>query len=72
MLTLKSLGIDDVINFDYMDHPDIIQLEESLKHLFFLDAISFSGKLTRIGEELSKFPLDPSFGKALMLAYHID
>ena len=42
-----------------------------MKHLYFLEAVTLNGKLTSLGEELSKFPLDPSFSKALMLGYFI-
>lgn len=38
-LTLKSMGIADVIEFDYLDRPDIQSLEEALKMLYYLEAI---------------------------------
>jgi len=66
VLTLKSLGIEDVLNFDYMDRPKQEQLEESLKQLFYLEAVDCHGFLTSLGEELSKFPLNPSFAKTIL------
>ena len=66
VLTLKSLGIEDVLNFDYMDRPKQEQLEESLKQLFYLEAVDCHGFLTSLGEELSKFPLNPTFAKTIL------
>jgi len=51
-----------------MDRPEQLQLEESLKQLFFLGAITQNGDLSSLGSELAKFPLDPCFAKALMLS----
>lgn len=31
VLTLKNLGIDDVINFDYLDPPERESIEHGLK-----------------------------------------
>jgi len=43
VLTLKNLGINDVINFDYLDPPDKDHLEFGLKQLYYLKAISKDG-----------------------------
>jgi len=69
VLKLKSLGIDDVLGFDYMDRPKQEQLEESLKNLYFLEAVDKSGRITILGEELSKFPLNPAFAKTLLCGF---
>lgn len=53
VLTLKSMGISDVIDFDYLDRPDLDAIEEALKMLFYLEAIDERGELTRLGESLS-------------------
>ena len=42
-LTLKNLGIDDVINFDYLDPPERESIEHGLKQLYYLEAIDKSG-----------------------------
>lgn len=34
LLTLKNLGIDDVLNFDYLDPPDLEQILVALKTLY--------------------------------------
>jgi HrpA-like RNA helicase len=70
VLTLKSIGISDILNFDYMDAPNGIQLEQSLKQLFFLEALDSKGNLTDLGHEISKFPLEPTFSKALLFSFY--
>ena len=72
VLTLKSLGIEDVINFEYMDKPNTKQLQNSLIMLRHLEAINSSGQLTNLGREMSKLPIDPCFAKALIYAELLD
>lgn len=68
LLTLKSMKIDDVLGFDFLDKPDTEQLEAALKQLYLLKAIDIDGRMRTIGYELAKFPLEPSYGKALLAA----
>jgi len=69
MLTLKSLGILNVMDFDYLDKPNTLQIEKSLKQLYLNGAIDNDGRLTSLGREEVNFPLEPSFTKALLYAY---
>ena len=66
VLVLKSMGIKDVLNFDFLDKPDEKCLRRDLKQLFLLDAIDDEGELRSLGHELAKLPLEPTFGKALL------
>lgn len=66
ILTLKNLGIDNVMEFDYLDKPSRLQFEKSLKQLYLIDALNTKGELTRLGRELVSFPLEPVFAKALL------
>jgi HrpA-like RNA helicase len=36
VLTLKSMGIEDILRFDFLDRPDASQLEHALKQLYLL------------------------------------
>jgi len=45
VLTLKCLGINDVLNFDYIDPPEEFHLLEALRQLYFFDAITASGEV---------------------------
>lgn len=68
VLTLKSLGIKDVLGFDYLDSPERESIEEALKMLYYLEALDMKGTLTPLGHVLGAFPLEPQFAKCL-LAY---
>jgi ATP-dependent RNA helicase DHX8/PRP22 len=69
VLTLKSLGIKNLLNFEFMDKPNEQQLVFSLKQLFLIEAVDDHGRLTDLGREISKFPLDPIFTKAVFYSY---
>ena len=71
ILTLKNIGINDVISFDYLDRPDINAIHYALKQLYYLNAISKKGELENLGRELSKFPLEPTYAKALLSSYFL-
>ncbi len=71
ILTLKSLGIMDVVDFDYLDRPDILSIHYALKQLFMLSAISQDGTLLPLGLELSIFPLEPCFGVSLLASHYL-
>eukprot|EP00210_Caulerpa_lentillifera_P000813 g787.t1 len=69
VLYLKSLEMDiDVLNFDFLDKPEMAQLEDALRQLFVLDAIDEDGQITPLGKKMTKFPLDPSLSRALVAA----
>ena len=45
---LKSLGIDDLINFDFMDPPAPETLMRALELLNYLAALDDDGNLTEV------------------------
>ena len=53
MLTLKSMNIDDVLGFDFLDRPEQANLEHALKQLYLLEAIDECGRLRTLGRHLS-------------------
>ncbi len=66
ILTLKSMGIEDVLEFDFMERPEHESIIEALKILYYLQAIDKDGKITKLGLELAKFPIDCCFARALI------
>jgi len=71
VLTLKSMQITDVLNFEFLDRPDRDSLRHALKQLFLLDALDADGRLRTLGECLSRLPLEPTFAKALLAAHMV-
>ncbi|KAJ1636504.1 Pre-mRNA-splicing factor ATP-dependent RNA helicase mog-1 [Pavlovales sp. CCMP2436] len=68
VLLLKSLGVEDLLQFDFMDPPPQENLLNSMYQLWFLGALDESGKLTTMGRRMVEFPLDPPLAKMLIHA----
>ncbi|CAL5357718.1 unnamed protein product [Camellia sinensis] len=50
VLTLKKLGIDDLVHFDFMDPPAPETLMRALEVLNYLGVLDDEGNLTKLGE----------------------
>ena len=50
MLLLKSLGINDLIHFDFMDPPPAETLIIALEQLYALGGLNHHGELTKVGD----------------------
>ncbi|KAM3684522.1 hypothetical protein ACB098_11G053100 [Castanea mollissima] len=68
VLTLKKMGINDLVHFDFMDAPAPETLMRALEALNYLGAIDDDGNLTKLGEIMSEFPLDPQMSKMLVVS----
>uniref|UniRef100_A0A8D2L3D9 RNA helicase n=1 Tax=Varanus komodoensis TaxID=61221 RepID=A0A8D2L3D9_VARKO len=68
VLTLKCLGIHDVIRFPYLDCPEERHILEALKQLYQCNAIDRGGHVTRHGEFMVQFPLPPNLTCAVIKA----
>lgn len=68
VLLLKSLGINDLITFDFMDPPSPDMLIRSLEQLYALGALNDKGELTKIGRQMAEFPTDPMLAKVVLAA----
>ncbi|KAM3341197.1 pre-mRNA-splicing factor ATP-dependent RNA helicase DEAH10 isoform X1 [Capsicum galapagoense] len=68
VLQLKALGIDDVVNFDFIEKPDRTAVVNSLWSLYLLGAVTEENKLSDVGHQMARLPLDPVYSKALIVA----
>ena len=66
VLTMKAMGINDLLNFDFMDPPPPQTLVTALEQLYNLGALDEEGLLTRLGRKMAEFPLDPPVSKMLI------
>ncbi|KAF3438116.1 hypothetical protein FNV43_RR20872 [Rhamnella rubrinervis] len=66
VLMLKSLGIHDLLHFDFMDPPPSEALLKALEMLFALSALNKLGELTKVGRRMAEFPLDPMLSKMIV------
>ncbi|EEC48810.1 predicted protein [Phaeodactylum tricornutum CCAP 1055/1] len=68
VLMLKSLGINDLLNFDFMDRPPADALIRALEQLYALGALNDRGELTKLGRRMAEFPLDPMLSKSVIVS----
>lgn len=68
VLTLKAMGINDLLNFDFMDPPPINTMVTALELLYQLGALDNEGLLTKIGRKMAEFPMTPELAKMLMFS----
>lgn len=68
VLLLKSLGINDLIEFDFMDPPPAETLIRALEQLYALGALNDRGELTKTGRQMAEFPTDPMLAKSILAA----
>ncbi len=66
VLTLKKLGIDDLVHFDFMDPPAPETLMRALELLNYLGALDDEGELTELGYQMSDLPIDPQLAKIII------
>ncbi|KAK8809587.1 hypothetical protein WA158_000530 [Blastocystis sp. Blastoise] len=66
VLLLKSLGLNDILHFDYIDPPPAESLIRALEHLYALGALNAMGELTKLGRRMAEFPCDPQMAKAII------
>lgn len=68
VLQLKSLGINDLLEFEFMDPPPTEALIGALSQLFALQGLNHKGELTKMGRQMAEFPTDPMLAKAVLAA----
>mgnify|MGYP002385766582 CR=1 FL=1 len=66
VLMLKSLGINDLIHFDFLDPPPAETLIRALEQLYALGSLNDRGELTKLGRRMAEFPLDPMLSKTIL------
>jgi pre-mRNA-splicing factor ATP-dependent RNA helicase DHX38/PRP16 len=66
VLLLKSLGISNLLLFDFMDPPPQENIMNSMYQLWVLGALDNKGDLTDLGKNMVEFPLDPPLAKMLI------
>nr|CAH7767743.1 unnamed protein product [Callosobruchus chinensis] len=68
VLQLKTMGINDLLHFDFMDAPPVESLIMALEQLHSLSALDDEGLLTRLGRRMAEFPLEPNLSKMLIMS----
>ncbi|KAH9817346.1 P-loop containing nucleoside triphosphate hydrolase protein [Melampsora americana] len=66
VLLLKSLGVKNLLEFNFMDPPPQENILNSMYQLWTLGALDNVGELTVSGRKMSEFPMEPSLAKMLL------
>ncbi|KAG0142686.1 hypothetical protein CROQUDRAFT_673415 [Cronartium quercuum f. sp. fusiforme G11] len=72
VLHLLASGVTDVFQFDFMDPPETDGMRAALIQLHLLGAIDTAGKLTPLGRQLAKLPLNPPQARCLVASFEND
>ena len=65
---MLSIGITDILAFDFMDSPGREDMKSALRQLRLLGAISLEDQLTLRGRRMSTFPIEPRLTAAILAA----
>lgn len=68
ILTLKKLGVDDLIGWSWLEHPGERPILSALTTLYSLGALDETGKITELGKKISILPLPPQLSVVLLSA----
>ena len=68
VLLLKSLNVDNLLDFDFMDPPPQENILNSMYSLWILGALDNTGGLTKLGSKMVEFPVDPPLAQMLIKA----
>ena len=71
VLLLKSLKIENLLEFDFMDPPPVENIHNSMYQLWVLGALDDSGSMTELGSRMVEFPLDPPLSKMLIFSENL-
>ena len=72
VLILKALGINDLLNFQFMDPPPTPNLVSAMEQLYYLGALDEEGLLTKLGRRMAEFPLEPQLSKILLASVDLN
>src|SRR5690606_29094325 len=59
-------GLGDIREFPFLQPPDARGVKDGLDLLRELQAIDATGKVTTLGRQLAKLPVDPRFGRMIL------
>ncbi|MCE2959312.1 MAG: ATP-dependent RNA helicase HrpA [Akkermansiaceae bacterium] len=70
ILRMKALGLPEITDFPFIDPPNPKAISEGYRALREVGALDHEKRLTDVGRELAKLPVDPRMGRMLIEAKH--
>ena len=68
ILQMRQLGLGDPSDFPFIDPPDQRFINDGFRLLLELGAIDEKRKLTAMGKQLARLPIDPRLGRMVLAA----
>lgn len=68
ILTLKKLGVEDLLNWTWLEHPGKDAILVALSSLYSLGALNDAGNITALGYKMAILPLPPQLSVVLITA----
>eukprot|EP01094_Clydonella_sp_ATCC50884_P016521 TRINITY_DN2742_c0_g1_i2.p1 TRINITY_DN2742_c0_g1~~TRINITY_DN2742_c0_g1_i2.p1 ORF type:complete len:380 (-),score=59.73 TRINITY_DN2742_c0_g1_i2:60-1199(-) len=72
ILQMKAIGVDDVLDFQFIEQPSLESLKAGLQHLLVLGALDKHRHLTPLGKQMASLPVEPMMAKALLISLILD
>lgn len=72
ILQLKSLGIDDLMKFDWVSAPPAESVLRALESLHAAGMIDEYGKLTQVGQRVAECPVELGTARMVRVSYFDD
>ncbi|OTF81470.1 ATP-dependent RNA helicase DHX34-like protein, partial [Euroglyphus maynei] len=72
ILNMISMGLNNVRKFPFIEAPDAMIIENTMKHLINYGTLDENENITHLGRILSKLPVDIPIGKMLVLSVCIN
>lgn len=66
ILQMSSLHLGEVANFPFIDAPSRQAVRDGVQLLVEIGALTDDGRLTKIGKQLARLPIDPRLGRMLL------
>ncbi len=66
ILRMKALRLGDLESFPFLDPPQKRAIDEGYRVLEELGALGADGRLTALGEQLGRLPIDPRLGRMIL------
>ncbi|MCB1859784.1 MAG: ATP-dependent RNA helicase HrpA, partial [Gammaproteobacteria bacterium] len=70
ILQMKILGFGDIERFPFLDPPDRRLIKDGYRVLEEIGAVDGERRVTRLGRQLARLPVDPVIGRMLLAAAH--
>src|SRR5262249_22019987 len=68
VLQLKSLEVEDVLSFAWLEPPTKEALDQSIKTLQLIGALDAHSHLTQVGRQMARFPMHPRLSRMILAA----